>query len=94
MDDAEKHQCKIVIDEKLVRTGEKDKLKEYLRLRLVESGWRDKLKAHCKEVVKAKGTSNASIDELIKEITPQARGKPTLVNSVQSNLAKSFISIS
>ncbi|KAH6563303.1 hypothetical protein BASA50_002388 [Batrachochytrium salamandrivorans] len=73
MADLEKRQFRVVIDEKLVRTGEKDKLKEYLRLRLVESGWRDKLKTHCKDVVRSKGAENTSMDELLKEISPHAR---------------------
>ncbi|KAI8920650.1 transcription factor e(y)2-domain-containing protein [Entophlyctis helioformis] len=73
MSDFDKRQVRAMIDDKLARTGEKDKLKEYLRLRLVECGWRDDLKAHCKEVVRAKGTENITVEELIQDISPKAR---------------------
>ena len=36
------------ITQKLVESGEKDRLKDMLRARLIECGWRDSMKAHCK----------------------------------------------
>ena len=36
------------IMQKLVETGEKERLKELLRQKLVECGWRDELKEYCK----------------------------------------------
>jgi len=61
------------IEELLVETGERDRLKEMLRAKLVESGWRDNLKEHCKEVIKSKGKEKVTVDELAAEITPHGR---------------------
>lgn len=36
------------IMQKLVETGEKERLKELLRQKLIECGWRDELKEYCK----------------------------------------------
>ena len=41
---------KTTIEQRLVETGEKERLKEHLRNRLIESGWREELKLHAKEV--------------------------------------------
>ncbi len=40
--------------QKLVQTGEKDRLKDLLREELVQCGWRDELKEHCREVIRQK----------------------------------------
>ncbi|KAJ3124339.1 Transcription and mRNA export factor eny2 [Physocladia obscura] len=64
---------KSIVDQKLIKSGEKDKLKELLRTRLVESGWRDDLKALCKEVIQAKGIETLTVEELVQEITPKGR---------------------
>lgn len=41
-------QMRATINQQLVETGEREKLKELLRVRLTECGWRDQLKQHCK----------------------------------------------
>jgi len=61
------------INQKLVESGERERLKELLRTRLIECGWRDKLRSHCKEVIKQKGLENVTVDDLVAEITPQGR---------------------
>ena len=38
------------IEQRLVETGEKERLKEHLRNRLIESGWREELKLEAKQV--------------------------------------------
>ncbi|KAJ3281690.1 Transcription and mRNA export factor eny2 [Borealophlyctis nickersoniae] len=73
-----------VIDQKLVKTGEKDKLKEYLRHRLVECGWRDNMKAYCKELLLSKGLEQYTMDDLIKEVTP--RGRAMVPDEVRADL--------
>jgi enhancer of yellow 2 transcription factor len=67
-------QIKSQINQKLIESGEKERLQEYLRTRLVESGWKDQLKEHCKEVVRQKGLDRVTVDDLVGEITPKARG--------------------
>ena len=37
------------IEQRLVETGEKERLKEHLRNRLIESGWREELKLEAKK---------------------------------------------
>ena len=69
------NQLKQAINQTLIDAGEKEKLKDLLRQKLLEHGWRDKLKAHCKEVVKSKGIEQITVEELVKDITPQGRGK-------------------
>eukprot|EP00051_Salpingoeca_urceolata_P026874 m.479099 g.479099 ORF g.479099 m.479099 type:complete len:97 (+) comp21314_c0_seq1:319-609(+) len=66
-------QMRAAINQQLVESGEKERLKEMLRQRLLECGWRDQLKAHCKEVVKSKGMEQISVEELVNEITPKGR---------------------
>lgn len=72
------------INQQLVETGEKERLKEMLRQKLIESGWRDQLKAHCKEVVKAKGVEQITVQELVAEITP--KGRALVPDSVKKEL--------
>ena len=57
------------IHQKLVDTGEKDRLKALLRAKLEECGWRDELKAYCKEVIKNKGLEKITVEDLVQEIT-------------------------
>ncbi|BHF67748.1 Transcription and mRNA export factor eny2 [Sparganum proliferum] len=59
------------INEKLTRTGERERLKDLLKTRLFECGWRDELKAYCKEVIQKKGLENVTADDLVTEITPE-----------------------
>ncbi|VDH99805.1 transcription and mRNA export factor ENY2 [Mytilus californianus] len=66
-------QMRATINQKLVETGERERLKELLRTRLVECGWRDQLKQYCKEVVKQKGLEHITVDDLVAEITPKGR---------------------
>ena len=54
-------QVRTTIHQKLVDTGEKERLKQLLRSKLEECGWRDELKAYCKEVIKNKGLEARSI---------------------------------
>merc|ERR1712193_5345 len=61
------------INQRLVETGERERLKELLRTQLAECGWRDQLKQHCKQVVKAKGLEHITVDDLVTEITPKGR---------------------
>lgn len=50
----------------------------------MDSGWRDQLKAHCKELVREKAkrdpaaSAQFSIEELLKDVQPFARGKKSI----------------
>mmetsp|Transcript_22679 Transcript_22679/g.29669 ORF Transcript_22679/g.29669 Transcript_22679/m.29669 type:complete len:103 (+) Transcript_22679:168-476(+) len=77
-------QVRASIMQKLIETGEKDRLKELLRQRLVQCGWRDELKEYCKEIIKNKGLEKITVDELIAEITP--RGRATVPDDIKTEL--------
>ncbi|XP_071957682.1 transcription and mRNA export factor ENY2-like [Antedon mediterranea] len=75
LSDRKHHDAKMraTIHQKMVETGEKERLKELLRAKLIECGWRDQLKAYCKEVVRTKGLEHVTVDDLVAEITPKGR---------------------
>ena len=87
-------QMRASINQQLVETGEREKLKELLRLRLAECGWRDQLKQQCKDIIKKKGLEHVTLDDLVQEITPQARQlvpdsvKKELLHKIRTFLAK------
>ncbi|GMI39849.1 hypothetical protein TrCOL_g3208 [Triparma columacea] len=72
------------IMQKLIETGEKDRLKQILRDKLVKCGWRDELKEYCKEVIRNKGLEKITVDELVSEITP--RGRATVPEKIKGDL--------
>jgi hypothetical protein len=70
----DKRQFRNIIDQKLSKSGEKERLKEFLRLKLSECGWREDIKHYCKQYISSKGLETVSLEKLIEEITPHARG--------------------
>lgn len=88
------NKMRIQINQKLVETGERERLKELLRTRLIECGWRDQLKAQCKEIVRKKGLENVRVDDLVAEITPRGRAlvpdqvKKELLQQIRTFLAQ------
>jgi enhancer of yellow 2 transcription factor len=85
---------KTTIEQRLIESGEKERLKEHLRNRLIECGWREGLKLHAKEVVKERGFNNVTVEEVVQEITPRARQtvpdvvKQELLVKIQTFLAQ------
>ncbi|CAG0888378.1 unnamed protein product [Darwinula stevensoni] len=73
MDKTKEAQMRATMNQKLIETGEKERLRELLRQRLVEAGWKDELKMHAKEIVKEKGVERITVDDLVTELTPKAR---------------------
>ena len=72
------------INQRLVESGERERLKQLLR----ERGWRDELKERCKRVVKERGFENVTADELAKEIAPL--GRATVPDAVKAELLKNI----
>ncbi|CAN8003393.1 unnamed protein product [Ixodes pacificus] len=72
------------MDEKLVSSGERDRLKELLRTRLVECGWRDELRAHCKEVLRERDVETTTVDDLVAAVTP--KGRASVPDSIKREL--------
>lgn len=71
---AREAQLRILINQKLTESGEREKLKDFLRTKLIECGWREEMKTHCKEVIKQKGADNIKAEDIISEIIPKGRG--------------------
>ncbi|KAF4030021.1 Transcription factor e(y)2 [Phytophthora infestans] len=85
-------EAKARISERLVQSGEKERLKELLRHKLVECGWRDEMKLHCKDVIRNKGIDQVTVEDLIEEITP--KGRASVPKEVKDDLLekiKAFI---
>ena len=76
------------INQRLVETGERERLKQLLRERIIECGWRDELKERCKRVVKERGFENVTADELAREIAPL--GRATVPDAVKAELLKNI----
>ena len=82
------------IQQQLVETGHREKLKDHLRARLVEIGWRDKLKEHCKEVIRNKGVQKITVEEIVKEVLQFGRASvPDEVKADLLHRLKKFMSL-
>ncbi|NP_001279759.1 transcription and mRNA export factor ENY2 isoform X1 [Callorhinchus milii] len=77
-------QLRATINQRLVETGERDRLKDLLRTKLIECGWRDQLKALCKDVIRERGLEHVTVDDLVSEITP--KGRALVPDSVKKEL--------
>ncbi|XP_036348128.2 transcription and mRNA export factor ENY2-like, partial [Ochotona princeps] len=77
-------QMKAAINQKLIETGKRERLKEFLRAKLTACAWKDQLKAPCKEVIKEKGLEQVTVDDLVTEITP--KGRDLVPDSVKKEL--------
>ncbi|XP_065749557.1 transcription and mRNA export factor ENY2-like [Phocoena phocoena] len=94
-------QMRAAINQKLIETGERERLKELLRAKVIECGWKDQLKAHCKEIIKEKGlglpwwrSEHVTVDDLVAEVTPKGRAlvpdgvKKELLQRIRTFLAQ------
>ncbi|KAA3671114.1 uncharacterized protein DEA37_0001947 [Paragonimus westermani] len=66
-------EIKSKIADLLVKTGERERLREFVENRLTETGWNDKVKQACKEYIRTKGVDNITVEEVVQAITPLAR---------------------
>ena len=84
--DPRESQVRATLNQKMLETGEKDRLKELLRMRLNETGWHDDIRMHARDIVKAKGVENVTVDDLVTEITP--KGRAAVPASVKKELVQ------
>ncbi|KAJ1972336.1 Transcription and mRNA export factor eny2 [Dimargaris xerosporica] len=66
-------QLKAGLEQRLVESGEKERLQDLIRAKLVECGWKDQVKTQCREVIKEKGIANITVEELLQTVVPSAR---------------------
>ena len=52
MSSSSSSELRSVVHQRLLESGEKDRIKELLRSRLIESGWRDNIKIEARNIVK------------------------------------------
>ncbi|KAL9642847.1 hypothetical protein ABK040_015818 [Willaertia magna] len=62
-----------VIYQRLIASGEKERLKELLRERLEQEGWKEQMKNKIKDVMQETSLSELSTNSLVQHLTPQAR---------------------
>ncbi|OON18291.1 hypothetical protein X801_05857 [Opisthorchis viverrini] len=68
-----RNEIKNKITDLLMKTGERERLREFVENRLIETGWNDKVKQACKEYIRSKGVDNITVEEVVQAITPSAR---------------------
>eukprot|EP00929_Paragymnodinium_shiwhaense_P003815 TRINITY_DN104491_c0_g1_i1.p1 TRINITY_DN104491_c0_g1~~TRINITY_DN104491_c0_g1_i1.p1 ORF type:complete len:112 (-),score=36.77 TRINITY_DN104491_c0_g1_i1:122-457(-) len=73
-----------LLNRKLVETGERERLKQYVQKQLNENGWREELKKHCVEFIQKKGVERVSIEEITAEIAPH--GRAALPDSLKTDV--------
>ncbi|KAI8920284.1 transcription factor e(y)2-domain-containing protein [Powellomyces hirtus] len=73
-----------LIDQKLIRSGEKDRLKEYLRQRLIDCGWRDQMKAYAKDIVMSRPHESMNVEDIVQEVS--GKGRAVVPDSVKADL--------
>eukprot|EP00588_Corethron_pennatum_P004707 CAMPEP_0194299664 /NCGR_PEP_ID=MMETSP0169-20130528/60837_1 /TAXON_ID=218684 /ORGANISM="Corethron pennatum, Strain L29A3" /LENGTH=177 /DNA_ID=CAMNT_0039049771 /DNA_START=114 /DNA_END=647 /DNA_ORIENTATION=+ len=56
--------------QRLIQTGELDRLKETLQSSLTSCGWMERMREQARERVRARGIERASVDELASELLP------------------------
>lgn len=80
------------IMQRLIATGEKERLKDMLRDRLSRCGWRDALKEDCRQAIARKGLDKVTVDELTAEMAPRARDTvPEEVKAELLNRIRTFL---
>jgi len=77
-------QVRANIRERLVNSGEKQRLKDRLQESLSNCGWREHVKEYCKEVINCKGLEKITVDDLVQEVTP--KGKALVPDTVKADM--------
>jgi enhancer of yellow 2 transcription factor len=70
--------------QKLIETGERERLKDLLAQKLIESGWEGKMKEHASGIVRQKGPNNIKFEDLINEV--RAEGLATVPHQVKVDM--------
>lgn len=80
------------LNQKLIESGEAQRLKELVRRRLEESGWHDAIRKNLADAIRRRGVENVTVDDLVEEVTPKARQSvPESVKRELMNQLEAFI---
>jgi len=60
-----------LLSQKLIESGEEEKLKEYVSRQLIDCGWKDQTTQQCKEIINKKGM-DLTVEDLIGEVSGPA----------------------
>mmetsp|Transcript_34369 Transcript_34369/g.79473 ORF Transcript_34369/g.79473 Transcript_34369/m.79473 type:complete len:168 (-) Transcript_34369:190-693(-) len=80
--------------QRLIQTGELDRLKESLHANLTSCGWRDRMRDEARERIRIRGLDRASVDEMTSELLPMGRAavpeiiKAELIREIHRSLAR------
>ncbi|VDK40833.1 unnamed protein product [Dibothriocephalus latus] len=90
---AEKHaEIRQKVNDLLISTGERERLRDMIEEQLKKSGWNDKVKMHCKEFIKSKGVDNVSVDDVVMGVSAAARSTvPKEVKTATLERLKQFM---
>ncbi|KAI9178849.1 Transcription and mRNA export factor eny2 [Blastocladiella emersonii ATCC 22665] len=59
--------------QKLVVSGQREQVKDFLREQLAESGWRDQVRLKIKEVIDREGIDRVTVDSIMAQVLPVAQ---------------------
>ncbi|CAH8515810.1 unnamed protein product [Heterobilharzia americana] len=87
-----RNEIKNKISELLIKTGERERLREFVENKLIETGWNEKVKQACKDYIRTKGVDHITVEEVVQAITPSARQTiPTEVKQDVLELLTKFL---
>ncbi|KAG4088403.1 transcription factor e(y)2-domain-containing protein [Neocallimastix lanati (nom. inval.)] len=72
VEDMTNEEMRTVINQRLVDSGEKQRLINLTRTKLNECGWKEEVKKMCKDIIQTRGVEYVKIEDLMKELTPKA----------------------
>jgi len=73
MESKDSQETRLLMNDILMK-GEGDRLKETLTRLLIECGWKEEVNLMCRKVIQEKGVDNVTTEDIVKEVTPAARG--------------------
>jgi len=93
---ASREQMMTAFRERLIASGEKQKLKEQLKNKLVESQWRNAVISQCKAVMNANGLERTTLEMLVSQSLKVARENvpPHIKGELMENIRRSLANLS
>lgn len=77
-------QRKAAIEQKLTQSGEKNRLKEYVRESLKKCGYSDDIRNYCRNIIRSRPLEDTTITGLVDEVRPHA--KLTIPDAIKDDL--------
>ena len=71
--DNKMNKLRVLCQQRLIESGEKERLMGFLSGRLLESGYNEEVIQFCKNYIRSKGVEHIDLESLISGVTPNAR---------------------